>query len=75
MGTVIVDILQAGFFDYTAMLSGIRTSEETAASIKVLNAVLGLVESTGSSDIDFVKAVLEDVQTMIWIAERESERR
>ncbi len=75
MDVKLMNVLRAGFFDYTAMLSEIRTPAETAATVKVLNAILELVGSTGSRDIEFVAAVIEDVQTMVWMAERETEGR
>lgn len=72
MGEKLKNVLRAGFFDYAAMLSEIRTPAETAAAVKVLNAILELVGSTGSGDIEFVAAVIEDVLTMVWMAERET---
>ena len=72
MNTEFVNILKAGFFDYAVTLSQIRTLGETTA-VKVLNAVLELIESTGSSDMVFVCAVVEDMRTMIGIVQKEAE--
>ena len=67
-----VNVLQAGFFDYAAMLSEIRKPEETAAAVRVLKDILMLLESTGNGDIDFMNDVLQDIQSMVGIARRET---
>ena len=69
-----VSVLRAGFFDYVAMLSEIREPEETVAAVRVLNDVLMLLESTGNGDIDFMNDFLEDIQSMIGIAQREADQ-
>lgn len=73
MYTKLADVLRSGFFDYAAMLSEIRTPEETAAAVRVLNAVMGLIESTDGRDIAFVRDVIEDIHTMTGIAQKETE--
>ncbi|MDE7417188.1 MAG: hypothetical protein K2N44_12975 [Lachnospiraceae bacterium] len=74
MNAEFINILRSGFFDYAVTLSEIRTPGETTAAVKVLNAVLELIESASSSDIVFVCAVVEDMRTMIGIAQKEAEQ-
>ena len=66
------DASKAGFFDYATMLADIRNLEEVTASVKVLIDVLELAKST---DTDFIKDFIDDIRTMLWIAERETKGR
>lgn len=72
MNETLSDALKAGFFDYAAMLADIRKPEEVTASVKVLNDVLELAKGT---DTDFIKDFIDDIRTMIWIAEKETRGR
>lgn len=64
-------ILQAGFFDYAAMIAEREEPEKAATSVKMLNGTIDLIRSADSESIEFTKAVLEDIYTMIELAEEE----
>lgn len=61
--------LSAGFFDYSVTIAG-REPKKAAASLMVLNSILDLIRSDGSTE--FAKAVPEDIHTMIGLAEDET---
>lgn len=63
--------LQAGFFDYAAMIAE-REPKKAAASLMMLNSALDLIRGGDNASMEFVKALLEDIHTMIEIVEEET---